>query len=246
MAHSHVISFGKNVGAYEAGRPDYPPELLLDLPDVARIVDLGAGTGKFTHMLAGEGKTIIAVEPVPAMAECITALPGVEVRIGTAERLPLADDSADMVCCATSFHWFDYTSSTQEMERVLVPRGVLALIWNTRDDSVPWIARVSEILDRYAGSTPRESSGAWRRIFKDERFTHLGSKSYPFAHRMPPAGIVDRVLSTSFIAALPDSEQGQVRALVGQLIGDTPELNAAQIEFAYVTRLYLFQLNKRF
>ena len=50
---------------------------------------------------------MIAVEPVPQMLEKLSAaLPQVKTLAGTAEAIPLPDESVDAVVCAQSFHWF--------------------------------------------------------------------------------------------------------------------------------------------
>ena len=243
MTSSISEGYRSKVGEYVAGRPEYPGALLPDLPPADTIIELGAGTGKFTELLALTGSRIVAIEPIEKMAARIPVdrLARVEVLIGTAEFIPVLDQVADLVCCATAFHWFEYEKATREILRVLKPNGGLALIWNVRDDRVPWVAAFSGIMDTYAGDTPRQSTGKWRIIFNDDGFKHLTSKSFPFSQPMPVTGIVDRALSTSFITVLPEDEQNIARAKIRSIIESDPLLSDREvIEFPYVTELHLF------
>ena len=74
---------------------------------------------------------MIAVEPNQEMRTVLSArTSSVEVLDGTAERIPLADGSADAVFVGDAFHWFDGAAAVSELARVLRPHGGVALLWN--------------------------------------------------------------------------------------------------------------------
>lgn len=245
MSTTAFQSYAEKVDAYVSGRPGYPAAMLAEIPEASFAIDLGAGTGIFTEFLALKAKKVLAVEPVAKMAQRIPVdrVPNIEIAIGGAEAIPASDGSADLVTAATAFHWFQYEKATAEIVRVLRPNGALALSWNVRDSRVPWVARFDAVMDDYRGDTPHQSKDKWRRIFDDPRFQRQTSKTYGYGQRMPANGIVDRALSTSFIAALPAVEQTSVRQKIERIIAQEPTLaERAEVEFPYVTELYLFQL----
>lgn len=231
-------------GDYEAGRPDYPAALIAALPlgDARVIVDLGAGTGKFTRLMLphlADGASIIAVEPVAGMAARLDGMQGVQIRQRAASDTGLGDGVADLVTAAQSLHWFDDAASVAEIARILRPGGRLALVWNARDDRVPWVHELSRLADRHAGDTPRHQSGHWRWILADPRFRLDAEVTADNPHRMPRAALFARVFSTSYMANLPDASKQDLRREVTDLLGRHGLGDAARITLPYVSRLYL-------
>ena len=241
---SAAAGFAKRVDEYVAGRPDYPTETIASLPQAETIIELGAGTGKFTQFLIGRAKRIVAVEPLPEMAARIPqgGTTGIEVLHAKAETVPLPDGVADLVCCATSFHWFDYPEATDEIHRLLKPGGHLALLWNRRDETVPWVAAFSKLIESYSKGARRYGSGHWRQILTNPKFEQAAEHRVPFSHPMPVSGIIDRAFSTSYIAQLPEAEAAELRAKLEDLIARHDALRTAtEIAFPYVSLLYVLR-----
>ncbi|HEY0277791.1 MAG TPA: class I SAM-dependent methyltransferase [Solirubrobacterales bacterium] len=142
-------SFGAAADAYERARPSYPDEAVdWLLPEGARtVLDVGAGTGKLTRAQVARGLNVIAVEPIDEMRATLeSTLPEVRALKGTAEEIPLPDASVDVITVAQAWHWVDVERATAEAARVLKPGGTLALIWNRRDERVPWVKRLSDVM----------------------------------------------------------------------------------------------------
>jgi SAM-dependent methyltransferase len=173
-------------------------------------------------------------------AELAKALPSVAALAGTAESMPLPDASLNAVVCAQAFHWFATPAAVAEIRRVLKPGGELVMVWNVRDESVDWVAVLTDIMTPHEGDTPRFYKGEWRRVFPAEGMGELTEQVFPYVHTGPAERVVvDRVRSVSFIAALPDAEQAQVIAAVRRVIDTTPALaERAEVSFPYRTVVY--------
>ncbi|WP_426108574.1 class I SAM-dependent methyltransferase [Pseudomonas sp. TWR1-1-4] len=240
--------FSTQAVTYAQGRPDYPRQLTgwladtLHIDALSSVIDLGAGTGKFTRLLSTLAPTLIAVEPVAAMGAQLTKLlPDVRLVNGTAESIPLPAASADAVVCAQAFHWFSTEAALAEIHRVLKPGGRLGLVWNVRDESVDWVAAITDIITPYEGDTPRFHTGRWREAFTGEYFSEPEMTCFPYSHvGSPQEVIMDRFLSVSFIAALPEASKAVVAAQLQALIDTHPSLKGRDtVAFPYQTQAYV-------
>lgn len=239
--------YARAAGTYSTGRPGYPAETggwisdTLGLSPGKTVLDLGAGTGKFTKLLAATGASIIAADPVPEMlGELKHDLPGVETLVAQAERLPLPDASVDVVTCAQCFHWFANRHAVAEITRVLKPGGLWGLIWNSRDQRTDWVAALTRIMEPYEEGVPRHDKGDWRACFPAPGFTDLTEQIFEYGHSgAAEQVIIDRIMSVSFIAALPEADAAKVRRQIEALIKETPALQEkAEVTFPYVTKAY--------
>jgi ubiquinone/menaquinone biosynthesis C-methylase UbiE len=230
---------------YERARPDYPAEAIdrliedLEVGRAARVLDIGAGTGKLTRMLVPTGARLVAVDPVDAMRRTLAStVAGVSVVGGTAEALPFVDEAFDAVVAAQAFHWFDGEAALEEVRRVLKPSGRLGLLWNLRDESEPWVARLTEIIDRYESGAPRERTGRWRQAFSaSSSFGTLHRLRFRHQQHLDRDGLVERVASMSFIAILPPDRHRQVMEEVRRLADEVAD-DRGEVLLPYNTDLY--------
>ena len=241
-----ATGFGRAGSDYERGRPGYPDAAVttmgreLGIGPGRTVLDLAAGTGKLTRSLTRFGARLVAVEPVAGMREqLVGSVPDVEALDGTAERIPLSDGEADTVVVAQAFHWFDAVRACAEIHRVLRPDGGLGVIWNSWDESVPWVADVQAIVHEHAGGVPRQASSDWqRKLAATGLFTPPVEGEFPNVMRGDLEVLLARVASTSYIAALDPAELEavcrRVRAVVAAM---RPALRNEEFEMPYLTRL---------
>ncbi|PWU45602.1 class I SAM-dependent methyltransferase [Micromonospora globispora] len=234
---THALSFGTAAAEYDRFRPRYPEEAVrwaLDgLPAPARVVDLGAGTGILTRAALALGHEVVPVEPDPGMrAELDRVTPGTTARAGSAESIPLPDGAADAVLVGQAYHWFDREAAHAEIARVLRPGGTFAPMWNSRDDSVEWVAELSRV------SGTGDNTGHLIDKYGDfgDAFGTVELAEFRHRARLSRAELGGMVRTRSpYLTAGPEKQQ-EVDRRVRELLSTHPDLAGRdEIELPYVT-----------
>jgi SAM-dependent methyltransferase len=234
------LSFGSEASSYADLRPGYPPEAarwILDGAELAvrEVADVGAGTGAFTRVLVDLGLAVTAYEPDPGMlAELAVRVPDVPRAVAQAESLPLEDWTVDAVTVAQAWHWFDKTAAGHEFVRVVRPGGVIGLLWNVRDDRVPWMGLMSDIVDS-------EDSMRASRVdaLAEIRAIHPDVEQADFSHvvAMSPDDIVRLASTFSYVRLRSDS--ASVYSALRELLATHPDTAGRDlIDVPYVTATY--------
>lgn len=234
-----AVGFGSASDVYERARPSYPAPAVehlcaaLHLTAGSRVLDLAAGTGKLTRLLAAHDLDLRAVEPSASMREQFTRrVPTVPVVDGTAEHIPFDDASFDALVVAQAFHWFDHDRALEEIARVLRPGGGLGIIRNERDEHVHWVRAMSEAM-RWHTEAPRLHAAAFGEIIAEhsQRFEPVRHEQFAFVQELTRDGIVDRAASASYVVAMEPPERAALLEQVRAIVADFDE----PIALPYIT-----------
>lgn len=240
-------SFGAVAAAYAEHRPDYPEAavrwcLAPAGPDVGalRVLDLGAGTGKLTALLATLGAAVTAVEPDGSMlAELARALPSARALPGSAEAIPLPDRAVDAVVCGQAMHWFDMPRALPEIARVLVPGGVLAGLWNSDDDRVDWVAGLQRAAEGAAApSLSLRRSEAVRFAtdqFGMDLFMPVERAEFDNGQRRTADSLIATIATHSKLLVMEPAERDRILAQLRSYLAARPETSDGEFTLPMVT-----------
>jgi SAM-dependent methyltransferase len=233
-------SFGSVAADYAALRPGYPADAVAFLlgEQPLRVLDLGAGTGLLTDVLLAAGHEVVAVDPSPPMlAQLRDRLPQVRTAEGGAEALPLPDASVDAVVAGQAAHWFDPAPAAAELRRVLRPGGVVGLVWNTRDERVPWVRALGELL-----AVEARDHEADRRVvdrFAAELPATVEVADSAFTQQVTAEQVVGGVGTRSYVATMDDTHRAAFLGRVRDLLATHPDTRGrGHLELPYATRAY--------
>lgn len=271
-------SFNSNHSLYDRVRPDFSLEFVtkflkdLDLTksngtfnNEKQILELAAGTGKFTKKLVGAGWTTFdqlkIVEPSSGMLDSFKKnFPNLDAKLGSSYEIPLEDNSIDAVIIAQGFHWFADKESLKEIRRVLKPAGKLGLIWNFDSTSNNTSLKKSGVdlgiteedlkhkegweqialkAHSYERGVPQYRKGLWRDAFENQHFFDNGSASNQFQYQILPfarENVFDYWLSRSYITKLSDEEKASLKNEIESFIDNLPDYSFADKDKKFLTQ----------
>ena len=214
------LSFGNVAETYHRVRPPYSAALLdraqetLALGASARVLDLAAGTGRLTQELRRRFADVVAVEP----DERMRAVHG-SALAGSAEEIPLDDQSVDAVFVGEAFHWFEAEAAIVELARVLPPRGGLAIFWTDWWETEPPLPEPAlELLREPYQRFAVHRNPPWDDRFDDSPFEPLQYERLTEAIVVEPDELLELYSTTSSLAAISREEREAIFAAVRRLL----------------------------
>jgi SAM-dependent methyltransferase len=242
---SRRTSFGSVAAQYAAFRPSYPDDAVRFLLGEAprRVLDLGAGTGLLTERLVAAGHEVVAVDPSAEMlAQLAGRLPDVVLHVGAAEGIPLPDADVDAVVAGQAAHWFDPTTAAPEIARVLRPGGVVGLIWNTRDERVPWVAALGELLAGEARGHEADQTVVER--FARELGATDECREFAIVQVAEPEQVVAGIATRSYAATMDERTRERFLGRIRDLLATHPDTRGrTRLELPYVTAAHRLRLS---
>ncbi|MEV8181183.1 class I SAM-dependent methyltransferase [Specibacter sp. NPDC078692] len=232
---------------HDAVRPIWTSEViswLLGSPPDDRqlnVLDLGAGTGLGTRALATLGHSVTAVDTAEDMLSvlrksCERLPPVTASRIttasGSAEDIPLDDQSVDAIICLQAWHWVDPTLALHECDRVLREDGMMSMAWHTWDRSSEWVKELAAIVEP-GGSPPDQTRSVPREFAGRGTFDR---KEFPFNYELSLEQLIGLASSWTFVSQRPDQENVLERIrLLGEL-ARSPETGL--VSFPHITAAF--------
>jgi ubiquinone/menaquinone biosynthesis C-methylase UbiE len=241
--------FSDRVDDYVRYRPDYPPALIEWLQreqgvDAGwRVADVGAGTGISSKMFLDAGYRVTAVEPNAPMRAAaerwLQAYESFDAVDGKADATGLPDASVDLVTVAQAFHWFDQKTTRREFARILRPRGLAAIWWNSRRLTGTRFLEGYEALLQQFGT---DYASVAERYTDDERMRawfgagFCGSARFEHAQRLDFEALRGRLMSSSYAPQAGHPQHEPMLRALRELFDSCAEQGT--VSFDYDTRIF--------
>lgn len=171
------IDFGRHSEDYAAHRPGLPASFYQRLEAIiplngSRSLDLATGPGTMALELAERGSSVVGIDVSAeqiATAERVADERGLRdslsFKVARAENTGLNASSFDLVTAGQCWHWFDGVAAMKEVQRVLRPGGLLAIVHYSYLAGHSDVARATE--DLILQFNPSWTMAGWTGIFPE-------------------------------------------------------------------------------
>lgn len=240
--------FSDRVADYVRYRPGYPPELLeclqrnCGLRPQWVVADVGSGTGLLAKIFLENGNRVFGIEPNAAMRaageEFLRGLDQFTSQEGRAEATGLPARSVDLITAGQAFHWFDRRRARAEFERILKPGGWVALVWNERLTSTPFLADYEQLLHRYSPDYLKVDHRNVEETALDEFFHpgRLRQDTFFMRQQFDWEGVQGRWLSSSYVPAAGQPGHDEMRSELKTIFSRYQQ--DGLVDWEYKTRVY--------
>jgi SAM-dependent methyltransferase len=198
---------------YAAARPCFHPTIMLRIVEFAHLarfasaLDVGCGTGQSARALAEIVESIDAIDISLEMIAEAEPHPRVRYHVASAEQLPFADATYDLITVGLAFHWFDEAKFLAEAHRVLKRSGWL-IVYNSgfageMVENHAFRAWAWEVYPKRFPTPPRRTTAISDELVKAFGFDVRGTEKFAHNEAMSAEQLTQYLLTqTNVIAAV--------------------------------------------
>ncbi|KAK6527600.1 hypothetical protein TWF694_004584 [Orbilia ellipsospora] len=246
----NIIELGAGTGIFSRLLLS-PPQDIPKPPSISKFLAVEPAVG----MRQGFTTSLQKLN-IPVGSTGVTGTEVVQVVNGSFTDIPVPEAWADAIIIAQAFHWShpNYESTLSSFARVLRPHAPLILLWNLEDRSLPeihpWVPKIRDAYEAHEVGTPQYRHMWWKKIFELPEFEQFFDKEYQFEEvkRVLPTtvdGVVERVLSKSYITALSANDKQAVEEKVRDVVENEKKVwideGKGVFEYPYATDLYVIR-----
>ncbi|THH05761.1 hypothetical protein EW145_g4554 [Phellinidium pouzarii] len=225
---------------YDKVRPGYTPQVLSHIRKAVskkeglKVVEIGCGSGIFTRDLLAypewstsivELKCIDPNEGMRAVFASTVKDPRVSLYDGTFDTTGVPDGWADVILCATAFHWCsDLEAAASEFSRILKSDGTVILLWNSHDRvNFEWLKQIFELCRGFLPPTyDADLRDKWRDIFDLPLYKNIFKEPeevvLPSTQAKTLEEFTQAVFTWSVVAILPEDKKEKIRQGVKEIV----------------------------